>query len=198
MRLRDLEAALDGVPDFPAPDPAREQYRTPSRVGALFLNEAQADGALAGCDVLDLGCGTGTLSRGAAMLGGRVLGVDADAGAVDIAKEAVPEAHFEVADLATWSPPDVDTVVMNPPFGSQRKYADRVFHERAVQATAARSGTVWFLQQPVNERFLAAYYKERGLDVERVGLWDYPLDVRFDFHTEAVRGIQVGGYVATR
>lgn len=187
---------MDGVPDFPAPDAAREQYRTPSRVAAAFLWEAHQDGCLAGKDVLDLGCGTGTLARGAHALGARVHGVDVDGEALAMAQE-VP-GSFEVADLADWSPPEVDTVVMNPPFGSQRKHADRVFHQRAIQATAARRGSVWFLQQPVNERFLSAFYKEQGLDVERVGLWDYPLDARFAFHEETLRGIQVGGYVATR
>lgn len=198
MRQRDLVAALDCVPDFPAPDAGLEQYRTPSQVAAPFLLEAQQDGCLSGRDVLDLGCGTGTLSLAAHLLGARVHGVDADAGAIEVARAAVPAATFEVAELASWSPPDVDTAIMNPPFGSQRKHADRVFHERAIQATAARRGSVWFLQQPINERFLAAFYKERGLEVERIGLWDYPLGVRFDFHTDTVRGIQVGGYVATR
>ncbi|MGB1585457.1 MAG: METTL5 family protein [Thermoplasmatota archaeon] len=197
MRLRDLERLLDAVPDFPTPDASREQYRTPSRVAAAFLWEAHQDGCIASKDVLDLGCGTGTLSRGVHALGGRVTGVDVDADAIAISAEHV-DGDFHVADLADYDAPAVDTVVMNPPFGSQRKYADRVFHQRAIEATAARRGSIWFLQQPVNERFLSAFYKEQGLEVERVGRWDYPLDARFSFHEETLRGIEVGGYVAMR
>lgn len=197
MRLRDLEAALDGVPDFPAPDARLEQYRTPSRVAAGLLWEAHQDRAVADRDVLDLGCGTGTLAKGAVLLGARVVGVDQDGSALAVAREAVPEARFEAATLPDWSPPDVDTVVMNPPFGAQSRGADRPFHQAAAAAVKQRSGTVWFLQQPTVERFLSAMYRDLGMDIERVATWDYPLDARFGFHEDALRGITVAGYAAS-
>lgn len=193
MHPAKLIRALERVPDFPQPDAASEQYRTPAKVAAELLAEANADGCIAGKRVLDLGCGTGVLSLAAQLLGATVHGVDQDAVAVELARGAVPGATFEVAEMADWSPPDADTVIMNPPFGAQRKHADRAFYERAIQSGAS---TIWFLQQPRNERFLTAWFRDKGRPIERVALWDYPLDARFAFHDEVVAGIQVGGYRA--
>lgn len=197
MRRRDLQRALENVPDFPSPKAEHEQYRTPAAIAAEWLFFAADDGALRGRRVLDLGCGTGMLAKGASLMGsGSVHGVDQDPDAVAIARAVVPDATFEVAEIAGWTAPSVDTVLMNPPFGAQRRHADRVFYERALDA-AAGGGTIWFLQQPVNERFLEAYFRERGCDLERVHLWDYPLEARFGFHARGVAKVDVALYLAT-
>lgn len=182
---------MEAIPDFPNPDASWEQYPTPPGIAAAFLWEAHLDGALSGT-VLDLGCGTGVLSRGAELLGASVIGVDQDESALAIAREHC-EGEFIHATLP-WDPPKVDTVIMNPPFGAQKKGADRVFFETAA---AAKPETFWFLQQPRNEKFLRAFGRELGGEVEKVGEWDYPIEARFDFHEESLSGIRVGGYVLT-
>lgn len=192
MKKKDLERALESIPDFPNPEPQWEQYPTPPGIAAGLLWEANLDDALAGKTVLDLGCGTGVLSKGAELLGATVVGVDQDEAAVEIAREHC-EGTFHVATLP-WTPPKVDTVVMNPPFGSQKKGADRVFFETAA---LAKPESVWFLQQPRNEKFLRSFGKELGGELEKVGEWDYPIEARFDFHLESLSGIRVGGYVLT-
>ena len=197
MRRSHVERALEAVPDFDAPDAAKEQYRTPPAVAAQFLWLAAEEGDIRGKRVLDLGCGTGMLAKGAAVLGAaEVFGVDVDAAAVAVARTSVPTGTFAVADVAAWLPPAVDTVLMNPPFGAQRKGADRVFYQRAAEAVAAAGGAVWFLQQPSNERFLTAFFAELGLRVERAHVWDYPLEQRFAFHHHGVATVPVGLYVA--
>jgi SAM-dependent methyltransferase len=53
----------------------------------------------AGTEVLDLGCGAGRFCRLAARTGASVSGIDAAAGMVEIARERVPDGHFEVGDI---------------------------------------------------------------------------------------------------
>lgn len=48
--------------------------------------------------ILDLGCGTGTLTAQLASTGAEVVGVDADPGMIRQARQTLPELRFEVAD----------------------------------------------------------------------------------------------------
>ncbi|MEA3204061.1 MAG: putative methylase [Thermoplasmata archaeon] len=205
MRRKDLEAALAAVPRHPAPRPELEQYRTPDAVAAELLLHAQQDGAVRDKRVLDLGCGTGLFAIGAALLGARLAtGVDVDPAAVALAQEAAAHAGvpaqtwFIAADLRDWHPEPAafDTVVMNPPFGAQAggRHADRLFLQRAAEAVAPGGGTAWFLAQERTERFLWAFAQELKGKLERVAVWDYPLEATMEHHQDAVRMVRVGGY----
>lgn len=220
MRRRGLEQALEVVPDFPDPQADREQYRTPAPVAADLLWQAAADGCITGRHVLDLGCGTGMFCLGAALLGAATVhGVDSDAAALGLARATLSDVDgarrktvFDVADVGTWTPyRRFDTVLMNPPFGAQHgnRGADRAFYAKALEAvadpptaddpdpqTGARGPgpTVWFLAQPNSERFLAAWASDHDATVERVAVWDYPIEARFSFHDAAVRRFEVAGY----
>ncbi len=192
MRKRDLQHALEAILDFPNPQAALEQYRTPPAIATEMLWEAHEEGAIAGKRVVDLGCGTGTFAAGAAALGAAdVVGVDVDAEAVDMARNAVPGASFQVEDLAQWVPVEADTVFMNPPFGAQNKHADRIFYDKAM---ATGASTIWFLAQPVTQGFLVAMARDAGRSLEKVGEWDYPLPATMAHHFEAVKRVRVGGY----
>lgn len=136
MRLRDLERALARVPLHPSPDPSLEQYRTPADVAARLVTEASGLGDIVGRRILDLGCGTGMLAIAAALAGAAgVLGVDIDAASLRAARATAEDVgakvEFEEADVRTFRRP-ADVVLQNPPFGAQRKGADRPFLEAAL------------------------------------------------------------------
>jgi putative methylase len=142
VRRAELLRLLERVPPFAAPDPRLEQVVTPSDAAATLLEHAMGRDGLAGRSVLDLGCGTGRLAIGAAAIGGRpVRGVDVDPAAVELARAAAGDAgvqvEFDVAEVGAYRAP-AEIVVMNPPFGAQRRHADRPFWERAF-ALAERS-----------------------------------------------------------
>jgi cyclopropane fatty-acyl-phospholipid synthase-like methyltransferase len=96
-------------------DRIAERYREWSRGGEVrqrFLREAL--GRLsAGSRVLDLGCGGGVPVAEALARDHDVLGIDISPRQVELAREAVPAARFQVADLTTFSPEraDFDAVV---------------------------------------------------------------------------------------
>jgi len=69
MKLKQLEMILQRVGGFPRPQAALEQYQTPAPLAARLLYHALMKGDIEGKQVCDLGCGTGILAIGAALLG---------------------------------------------------------------------------------------------------------------------------------
>jgi putative methylase len=142
VRRSELVRALARLEGFDRPRADLEQLATPPELAAEMLGEAHARGDLAGRSVLDLGSGTGILAIGAAWLGARpVIGIERDAAAVRIAEASAARAGVEVE----WRAVDVgacaeraDTVLMNPPFGAQRRHADRPFWEAAFRCARGR------------------------------------------------------------
>jgi len=135
VRRAELVRILERVPSFPTPRAALEQVATPAEAAATLLERAQQWDGLSGRSVLDLGCGTGRLAIGAAALGAApVVGIDADASVVAVARAAASAAgvdvRFEVGPVERASGP-AEVVVMNPPFGAQRRHADRPFWSAA-------------------------------------------------------------------
>lgn len=107
-----------------------------------MLLAADARGDLRRRSVADLGCGTGILAIGATLLGARsVTGVDVDPEAIAVARENARSLgltiDLEVGPVDTFQSA-VDTVLMNPPFGAQRKHADRPFWEAAFRVARRR------------------------------------------------------------
>ena len=126
----------------PAPKAPLEQYPTPAGLAAEVAFIALGKGDVAGRRVLDAGCGNGILAIAAKLLGAsEVLGVDRDPAAVEVAAR---NAERVAADV-TWRCADVsdvegpfDTVLMNPPFGSQTRHADLPFIDTALSVASAQ------------------------------------------------------------
>ena len=141
IRKLDLEMLLSQVKPHPSPKPSLEQYTIPVEVAANMLYiAAYAYDDIIGKTVLDLGCGTGRLALGASFLGAKqVVGIDIDRAAIKTALENSVKVGLK--DGVQWVVADVnaahgsfDTVLQNPPFGVQRRKADRKFLEKALEA----------------------------------------------------------------
>lgn len=157
MKKNDLERMLQQIPPHSAPKAYLEQYSTPASIAADMLFLAYSNGDISERSVLDLGCGTGILSIGSYILGGNVTGVEIDptaySEAVTNAENAGAEIKLinsDIKDLEIAA----DTVIMNPPFGSQKKNADRPFLETACRSanriySLHNSSTINFLEKMV-------------------------------------------------
>jgi putative methylase len=141
VRKLELELLLSQIAPHPSPKPSLEQYTIPADVAATMLHiAAYSYGDIVGKAVLDLGCGTGRLALGAAFLGAKqVVGIDIDKGSIEVAFENSMRTNLK--EKVQWITGDIDTVhgsfdtvLQNPPFGVQRRKADRKFLEKALES----------------------------------------------------------------
>ncbi len=182
MKKKHLEMLLERVRSHPSPTPALEQYFTPASIAADVLFRAHVRGDLGGKSVVDLGCGTGVFAIGAALLGAkRVVGVDVDPVAIETARENAfslgVEVEWVVADVREVVG-EFDTVFMNPPFGAQRRGADRPFF-----GTMARTGRTGYVITPVETLdFVEGFIGSLGFETETLARYDFPIPHMFSFH----------------
>lgn len=197
MRLRHLEIALEGLSGYERPDILLEQYNTPATVAARFLHHIYMSGDIEGKKVCDLGCGTGVLACGAALLGAAQLtGVDADPSALLIAEKNSDVLGVEVewicADVSEYADSfhtgSFDTLVMNPPFGAQNRniHADRKFVDAAVRLAPV----VYSIFNRGTGKFLEKYLKGRG-EVEIFAKTGFPIRRMYAHHKKDLLHIDI-------
>lgn len=186
MNLKRLEIELESLSGFTSPRVGLEQYGTPAVVAARLLFHAYMRGDIEGKYVCDLGCGTGVLACGAALLGAtHVNAIDIDPGALETARENACSLGVNVdffaadirdtATLAIAGP--CDTVVMNPPFGAQRKHADRPFIDLSLEL----GSVVYGIFNAGSLPFIKSYIQNRGR-VDDVVSCMFPLRYTFAHH----------------
>ncbi len=185
MKLRQLEMSLEAIEPITDPRAELEQYGTPAPLAARLLFHARMNGDIEGRRVLDLGCGTGILACGAALLSAfAVVGVDIDPRAIEAARRNAAclglNVEFHVSDVATLDRARCgrfDTVVMNPPFGAQRRHADRPFIDRAL----ALGKVVYGIFNAGSRRFIADYVRGRA-EIGEVIVSPLPMRRTFPHH----------------
>lgn len=187
----DLERVLASLDAVPRPREAIEQYATPPGIAADVGYIALAKGDLADGKVLDLGCGNGILAIAAALLGAApVLGIDVDPAAVEVARRnaraAGVDVSWRVADVGSVREA-VRTVLMNPPFGSQRKHADLPFLDAAI----ALGQVVYTFHNAATERFIDRRIRSLGGRVTDRLDYAFPIPRMFAFHREDRRDVPV-------
>jgi len=199
VRKRDLERVLSKIEAHPLPKVYLEQYTTPSSVVAetLYLAAYVFDDIM-GKTVVDLGCGTGRLSIGAALLDAKeVFGVDLDKASVRLAQRnaktlAVTEnAHWIVADIDCIKG-TFDTILQNPPFGVQRRGADRRFIIKSLEL----SSTIYSFHKSghSNRIFIKRFIEEHGGKITNIFPMTMEIPRIFKFHTKKKQSIQVDLY----
>ena len=195
MKLKHLEMKLQRIAGYSHPRAALEQYQTPAPLAARLLYHALMKGDIEGKTVCDLGCGTGVLAIGAALLGADcVRGVDSDPKAVEGANANAAlldaDVEFIVADLRDAALPGLlepcDTVIMNPPFGAQKAHADRPFIDLALSIAPV----TYCIFNAGSTQFIETYTAGRAEIDERVG-GVFPIKRTFSFHTHDVQEIEV-------
>ena len=191
MKKKDLEISLQKVKPFHSPKADLEQYVTPAIIAADVLYSAYVQGDIADKKVLDLGCGTGMLAIGAWLLGAKeVVGVDIDGQALLVAEQNVHELASEVRLLqmkVQEFQERVDTVIMNPPFGAQRRHADRPFLEKALELASVS----YSLHLAETQEFVQSLLRSHNMVGEVQKRYKFEIPHTFAFHKKAKKDVEV-------
>ena len=175
---------LFNSPDFYQPKPELEQYATPVDIVAEIIKLANSQGDLSG-NVVDLGCGTGRLAIGAALLGAEVTGYEIDNDALELAKNYSKEHDLDIrwGNLAIENiDKKYDTVIMNPPFGSQRPGADRAFLEKSLEI----GKRIWSIHMAETKNFVKDFVEKNSGEIITAYEFDFPIKNSMPFHTKNV------------
>ncbi|CAK8993207.1 unnamed protein product [Durusdinium trenchii] len=147
-KQKHLAMRLSELPRHPSHKPQLEQYATDGDTAACWLMGIDRQDTFAELEegVLDLGAGNGILGIGALLLGApTAIFVEVDPKTCEVLEEALEEqglrrrAQIIQQDLAKCPQLDPELVVMNPPWGQQRRSADRPFLEASVSLSSVRA-----------------------------------------------------------
>jgi len=199
VRRLELEKALLQIEPHPSPRANLEQYTIPTNVAAeLLFIAAYVHDDVSQKLVADLGCGTGRLAIGAVFLGAaEAVGVDIDKEAVKLAKKNAEK--LGVKAKTNWIMGDIEalsgvfnTVLQNPPFGVQKRSADRRFLLKALQLAPR----VYSLHKggESNRAFIKRFIEGHGGKV--TGIFPMKLNIprMFKFHTKRKHEVKVDLY----
>ena len=208
MSLKSLVSELQKVALFPDPKWALEQYKTGPQLAAeivLAIQSAYED--IAQQVVVDLGCGTGILGIGAALLGANhVFGIDIDGAALSAAaasaddigvSESISFVQCDVLSdggvpLRQLSPKDgiADVAILNPPFGTRRPGADVRFLSVACALVGAE-GRVYSLHKSSTRQFLVNKAASWGIGCELVAELHFDIPSTYAFHSHESLDVEV-------
>lgn len=194
LTKKQLAMLLSKVDEHPKPKVSLEQYTLMSEeVSDILWTIETTFGDISGKVLVDLGCGTGRLAIGSALLGASyVVGVDIDEVALRVAATSAKELGVE--DRTSWVLASVesfymraDVVIQNPPYGVRRKGADRPFLEAALRIAPI----VYSLHKSGlrNRQFLKRFIKDLGGIVDSIIPLEVTIRPTFEFHVK--RGYKV-------
>jgi len=188
VKKKELEILLQKVPSFDKPSPNLEQYLTPADIAADIIFIAHQFGDIENKTVLDLGCGTGIFSVGAALTGAKkVVGVDIDKNCIENAREYAEKNDLEITFLVQ-DVRDVkikcDTVIMNPPFGAQKsnQKADRKFIEKGFEITHV----IYSIHLAKTVPFVKKLVSSLGGNIDYSKDYVFPIKWMYEFHEKKV------------
>lgn len=200
MKLKELEQELQRLNIFKKPKLQYEQYPTSSHLSSHILYTAhQTFNDIENKLIMDLGCGGAILGIGASLLGAsQVLAVDIDADVFSLARENcdkldIANMDFVQADIEedSFRPSAmmVDTVLMNPPFGTKtKKGIDVVFLQRALSISRK---AVYSLHKTSTRNHLLRKAKEWGVECRVLAQLRFDIPAIYKFHKKASVDVEV-------
>ena len=195
-----LAITLSKLKQFNEPNDADEQYSTDSEIAADILWTAYMQQDInSSKKIVDLGCGTGILAIGAALLGAKVVGIEKDNKAVVVAKKNAKEyaegrdIQFMQGDIQETTI-TADVVIQNPPFGTRKKHADMLFVEKAITIASK----VYSFHKTTTIAYLKKYAEKNSLDIVVIKEYNFPLKATYSFHKKKQQHIKVSAVMFAR
>jgi len=163
-------------------------------------------------NIVDLGCGCGILGLGASLLGSSyTIGIDVDQKALNIAQQNSQDLDLQVefilADMRHFVTPhelqkilkvptkgvssfgrNIDTVIMNPPFGTKNKGIDLIFLSKAIQIANC---SVYSLHKTSTRQHILKKAKEWGTEAQVLAELRWEIPAMHNFHKKKAVDIEV-------
>ncbi len=199
VKKRELEIILENTKGQVSPKVLLEQYVIPADLAGWILRHATySHDDIIGKHVFDLGCGTGRLGIGAALLGAvKVVGIDIDPTVVRVAKSNAN--IIGVSETTDWVVSDIDsitgqydTVLQNPPFGVRKRGADAKFVEKALEV----ANVVYSLHKSgeANRKFISDLVKKLRSEITEIFQTKLEIYPTFKFHRKRRHTVKVDLY----
>jgi putative methylase len=196
MNKTRLKVQLSKLKEFSQPKLMLEQYPTPGDISAAILWNAFMLGDIEDKVILDAGCGTGRFGIGSLILGAKfVYFIDIDKEALNILKENLKLFKFknykiinkDISKIKKSELKKIDTVIQNPPFGTKKAHADKLFLETAFKF----SDTIYTMHKIESKEFINAIAKDNSFHVTHY--WDYFFELKQTqmFHKRKIYRIDV-------
>ncbi len=182
MKRKELEIKLQSLRSLDAPSARLEQYPTPAKIVSDILFIAKSLGDIDGRSIADLGCGNGVFAIGASLMGAeKAIGIDIDKAAVEVTRKNALDLGLDIdlmaMDVGSFDK-KVDVIFQNPPFGSQKKHADRAFIEKALEL----ADVVYTIHMAETEEFIGKMSKSLGFSVDVKTYFRFELRHSQKFH----------------
>ena len=193
MNKKELAIKLSRLKPLKEYDISLEQYQTESELAAEALWLAYLNNDIKGKIVADFGCGNGIFGCGALILGAsKVYFIDKDEKAFKIANENCKnkKSEFLNIDISKFNK-KIDTVIMNPPFGVQKRKADKIFLETAMR----NSKVIYSIHKIESKKFIEMLTKENNFTVESIVEVDFLLKKSYEFHKKSKYYVRIGLWV---
>lgn len=195
-----LEIQLQELENFVEPTPGLEQYPITPRGASILLSIiSNTYNDIQDKRIGDLGCGTGILAIGAALLGAKeVIGVDIDERQLNIA--AKNALKLNINDKIQWLRIDIqdfskslDVIIQNPPFGVQMKPSlDTIFLKQAIK----NAKIIYSIHKSgdKNRSHLQNFIKNQGANIDAVIPIEISIPHLFEFHRKKQHLIRIDLY----
>ncbi|MEA2070054.1 MAG: METTL5 family protein [Asgard group archaeon] len=202
LKRKDLEIFLEGLEQPQQQKIEYEQYITPTRVAAnlIWIAGMQHDDIIDKI-VVDLGAGSGILTLGAAYFGAKhVIAIDIDLSSLLVAKENSQTlklrelCDFIQMDAEKSKLKQINTTIMNPPFGMRKESRSR---DRSFIKTALTFSEVVYSIIPQAQKtrsFFQKFCSQHNARVDKIIPMDFEIKKQYNFHHKKQHVITVDLY----
>ena len=200
---KELALILSKLKDFESYDVELEQYSTPSAISAEVLWTACLNADIENKVILDAACGPGYFGIGALLLGAKkVYFVDIDEKILKIAKEninnikkgySIGKFTIQNKNISDFKK-KVDTVIQNPPFGVQKKHADKIFLEKAMEV----SKKIYSIHKIESEGFIKKIAVENNFMLNKIMPLIFSIKQTQKFHKRPIYRFKAGCFILSK
>ncbi|WP_298502021.1 METTL5 family protein [uncultured Methanobrevibacter sp.] len=197
-RKKHLEMRLQSVPPHPKPKVGLEQYTTPSVIASDLIWNASSLGDIENRNVMDLGCGSGIFTIGCGLMGANMAcGIDIDEDSIQLARQTsdklkLDNVCYRLEDINQLDDSfNADTVIQNPPFGSQKKAEHGQDLKFVKKACELGPDVLYSFHMASTEEFLSDYYNDNGLNITYIFRYEFPIPKIYEFHKKENRNVDV-------